>query len=328
MARLTETAPLAAIDVGSNTLRLLIGSVSGEGVKKLFMDRSVTRLGAGLARTGIIDDNNIGISVASLARFKAACDVYGVRRIVAVGTSALREAENSDLFIRKVEMTTGIRIRVISGDEEADLTVKGVTGGMKNPGVGSICRLIIDIGGGSTEWILADGNITRGSVPVGAVKLTEAFLLNDPPFPDELERLRHHAHEALSPVLHAKEVFLKSRRREGRKDPPDLILTGGTPTTLAAMDLGLGAYDGQKVHLHQLSISALDRMLQMLAGVPLTDRKCIPGLAPERADIIIAGAALFRALMDVACQEVATVSDHGLLEGALLCLSDLQHSPN
>jgi exopolyphosphatase/guanosine-5'-triphosphate,3'-diphosphate pyrophosphatase len=323
----SDLALLAVIDVGTNTLRLLIGSVSEGNVKRVFMDRAVTRLGAGLARTGRLSSKSIVTSIETLAAFKATCEIHGVQNITAFGTSALREAQDSDLFLREVELKTGLRIAVISGDMEAALTVKGVASGMKPSPHPDLCRLIVDIGGGSTEWIFSDGGMLKGSVPVGVVKLSENFPCQDPPSPAELNLLKHVIQNALTPLADAKKAFLSNCSPSGGL-PTELILTGGTPTSLAAVDMGLYPYDGEKIHLHQLTLPALEKMLRAFTSLSAGERGRIPGLEPERADLIIAGTVLVVTLMDIAGTEVATVSDHGLLEGALMSFANPSHPVN
>ncbi|MFZ5996064.1 MAG: hypothetical protein ACOYW7_01015 [Nitrospirota bacterium] len=316
-------APVAVIDIGTNTLRLLIGSVAKGKVLRIASSRSVTRLGQNLQTAGKLSGENIDNSIASLITFKEMGDRYGVREYKAVGTSALREAANSREFLDEVKKSTGISAEVISGDREAELIIKGIIAGMESGDNLRGPSLILDIGGGSTEWIIVDGkNHSMSSIPLGAVRLHELFIRHDPPTPEEAKTTEKYVFE------HVKESFLKNIPSQ----PPGtvmssfktIIATGGTATTIAAIDLGLGTYEGDKVHSHRISTSKLQVILKELAQLPLIERSKIRGLEPERADIIIPGLLIFKTIMEMMQKEEAIVSDYGLLEGLLIELFDHQ----
>ena len=175
---------IASIDVGSNTLRLLIARVEQDRLIDVFSDRKITRLGNRLDETGRLQDDNIEASISALREFSSVISRYGVRRIKAVATSAVREASNSDTFIRRVLDATGIPIEVIPGEKEAELTLKGILAAFPAFGCRALppAMFILDIGGGSTEWVLYrdQSHIDMGSIPVGVIKLTQNFLTTDP----------------------------------------------------------------------------------------------------------------------------------------------------
>jgi exopolyphosphatase/guanosine-5'-triphosphate,3'-diphosphate pyrophosphatase len=305
--------PHAVIDIGTNTIRLLIGSVINGKLNRLVAERAVTRLGADLSKTGILNKDNIEISIGTLIQFKALIEQYNSRDVLAIGTSALREAGNSLEFIDAVKALTGINVAIISGDKEAELTVQGVLG---IEDALSIPAFITDIGGGSTEWILYEGNsnYTRSSVRVGAVGLHERFVHSDPPAPEEIINIRNEVFQALT------KSFIKNDIRSGHNIDKikSFVATGGTATTVAAIDIGLDAYDPEKVHLHEVSYTALEELFEYLSSLPVCERVNIKGLEQGRADIVLPGIVILLVLMEMLNADTMTVSDYGLLEGVLL----------
>jgi exopolyphosphatase/guanosine-5'-triphosphate,3'-diphosphate pyrophosphatase len=301
---------IAAIDIGTNTIRLLIADPDGGGgYRPLFAAQEITRLGQGLLPDRLLQPEPIRRSLAVLKRFRAMAAVHGVDHIAAAGTSALREAHNREVFLAQAHGEAGISIEVISGEEEARLTLLGIRAALKPP---PWRLLMLDIGGGSTELLLADGPRIVGAVStgLGVVKLTERFLRHDPPDPIDLERLRRAIADRLERV----------RRDElpgGEPDDP-LVGTAGTVTTLAAIDLALDPYDPARVTGHRLSRPQVDALFRRLASVPLAARRLMRGLEPGRADVIVAGAAIVLAVLDVLAVPELTVSDGGLREGIWL----------
>jgi exopolyphosphatase/guanosine-5'-triphosphate,3'-diphosphate pyrophosphatase len=313
----------AAIDVGSNTLRLLICDVRGNVLSRVHAERAVTRLAEGIRATGLIRRENMKESISVLKDFAASLPGYGAAMVRAVGTSALREAGNGAEFVEMAFRETGVRIEVISGAREAELTAKGILQGIAE----NEDSLIIDIGGGSTEWIIHLGKgalrtPVRGSILLGVVTLFEGFIRTDPPSPQEIEALNREIDSGL--VTLAGKV---SGEPAGEGDLPhlrNLIGTGGSITTLAALDLGLKEYDYEKVHMHRISLNRLYALRDMLLSLPLNERKDIDGLEWERADLIIPGILLTIKFMEFFGFGVITVSDHGLLEGLIKEMSDEQ----
>lgn len=300
----------AAIDVGSNTLRLLIGAVKNEELTRLHTERSITRLAKGLAETGLLREDTMKQALTTLKDFSLIIARHGVQRVRAVGTSALREALNSELFVERVLAETGLQIEVISGEEEARLTAAGVLLGFKNPGSSP---LIMDIGGGSTEWIIQPERNTKplahGSVPVGAVNLYERFIKTDPLSDTDAARLLNEIELRFSPV---KYEILNHLFNEAK-----LIATGGTITTLAALDLGLKTYNSESIHLHTITLDRLCRLKDRLLSLTLHQRQDLEGLEPKRADLIIPGILLTIRVLEIFGFEELIVSDYGILEGVI-----------
>ncbi len=303
-------AVYAAIDVGTNTLRLLVAdAVSPDAYTILHEEQEVTRLGEGLTPGGLLLDEPRRRSVAVLNRFAQVARRFRAEQVAVIGTSAVREGHNREEFAAAITRETGLSLRVIDGQEEARLTLLGVHRGLR---LGSRRILLIDVGGGSTEFILAAGGTVESAVStgLGVIKLTERYLPSDPPAPSELR--------ALEQVVAAR--IERLRRELPGLGEAALIGTAGTPTTLAAIDLGLPTYNRQKVHGHVLGRSRVGNLFASLAGMPVRERRLIPGLEPGRADVIVAGGAILFATMDRLGFEEMRVSDDGLREGILLDL--------
>lgn len=306
----SNTDEAAVIDIGSNTIRLLIGRLKEGRLERIESFREVTRLGKKLVSKGELNSDSTALSIRSLIKFKVTCDRYGVGQIIAVGTSALREAADTDAFLLLVKEKTGIDVKVISGETEADLTMKGISWGQKETGLNPVCSLMVDIGGGSTELILNCDKNAKFSLPLGAVKLFESFIRHDIPSAYELSLLNAH-------ILAELDQAVSIIRKKIDSGPFAFVATGGTPTTLAAMHLKMDSYDGNRVHGMHLPYSAIRKMYEDLISVPLEDRRSIIGLESNRADIIIPGVMIMMSLMYLLGVQETVVSDYGLMEGIL-----------
>ncbi len=298
----------AAIDVGTNTIRLLVADAWEPGTYQVVVeDQVIARLGERLEETGLLSPVAVERTLEVLRRFAQTARDLGAHEIVAVATSAAREAKNRAEFVARVLKEVGLALQVIPGEEEATLTALGVSHAL---GPDQTDMLIVDIGGGSTEFTaIEQGKITGyTSLPIGVVKLTEAYLKRDPPAVTELNA----AAASIRQRLQALPASLHH--------PPGAILVGtaGTPTTLAAIDLGLEAYDGTRVTGHRLSRGRIIELLDHLCSLPLSERREIVGLEPARADVIVLGTVLMREIMTLLDFDNLTVSDGGLREGLLL----------
>ena len=320
-------APTAVIDIGTNTIRLLIGCISDGGIIRVASDRVVTRLGKDILKTGRLDPNSIEKSISSIVKFKGLCEKYNVQKIIAIGTSALREAKNSNEFLEDVKKTTGLNIEIISGEKEAELTFRGIIGDDALFGSAYLrASMIVDIGGGSTEWIIykkargegqrvnrqKNSELKMGSIPIGAVKLFETFIKHDPPAPEELQDMRNYIFDEFS------QAFEKNSLKDYLHCSLFLIATGGTATTIAAIDMGIDGYDTNKIHRHKISLPTLKTIYERLTAVSADKRCKIKGLEIERTDIIIPGTIILLTLLEVLGVKEIIISDYGLLEGALI----------
>jgi exopolyphosphatase/guanosine-5'-triphosphate,3'-diphosphate pyrophosphatase len=267
-------------------------------------------------------------TLGALEAFSRIIDTYSVDHIAAVGTSALRIAANAGKFITAVRMRTGIEVAVITGDDEARLTLLGVrralsqvTGCEAGP---LASALVVDIGGGSTELITTGrGKVeTVKSMPLGAVYLTERFLRADPPLSEEMDSLRAVVNNEL-------DAWERESLRDGHVRPSFLNTvagTAGTITTLAAMDQELLAYDPARINGYRLTRNSLDRLVNMLSVSTLSARRSIAGLESGREDIILAGAIVAREIMGRCGAREMLVSDWGLREGIVFDLYEKHRS--
>jgi len=307
----------ASIDLGTNTVRLLVGEPDGAGgYRPVFAAQEITRLGQGLLLDRMLQPEPIRRTLAVLHRFRQAAESHAAGRISVVGTSALREAKNREGFVSRARREVGLDVQVISGEEEARLTLLGVLAALQ---IGRGRLVAMDIGGGSTEFVLADGPdiLWTVSTGLGVVKLTEAHLKSDPPLPHELAAVRQ--------VVAARMARLRTLEWPDASwgTPAHGVTfagTAGTLTSLAAIDLALDPYDPGRVNGHRLSRQRVEALYRELAARPLLERRQVRGLEPARADVIVAGALVCLGAMDGLDFPDLTVSDGGLREGILLDL--------
>ncbi len=302
---------LAGIDIGTNSLRLLVAEIGDNTFRELHSERTITRLGQDLDRTGMLSREAEERSLAGLADFAAHIPLFSTFRTAAVGTSALRNAANAAEFIKEVKARTGLDITVITGEEEARLTLMGVGRVLKGHSLES--ALVVDIGGGSTELILTrpGSACVAMSLPLGAVYLTERFIKHDPPPDDELAKLRDAVRDELGQVDRIVPVPKGNGICAG---------TAGTITTLAAMDQRLARYEPNKITNHVLTRRSIDAIVRTLVMSTFEERRGIAGLEAGREDIILAGAIITQEILEWCGCEKMLVSDWGLREGIILDL--------
>jgi exopolyphosphatase/guanosine-5'-triphosphate,3'-diphosphate pyrophosphatase len=283
---------VGAIDLGTNSTRLLVADVDGGRIEEIGRGLRITRLGEGVDQRRRLLPVPVARVRNVLAEFRRELARLGAERTLAVATSAVRDAENGEAFLAEVEWSYGFPTRLLSGDEEARLTYRGVTAGRTlEPGT-----LVVDIGGGSTELILAD---RHASLDIGCVRMTERF-------GEDAGAIGAYV-RSVTPDL----------------DVRSAVGVAGTVTSLAALDLGLAAYDPERVHGHVLSADAVDEQLVRLAELPLEERRRLPGLEPMRAPVIVAGAAILRELLHRYGLDRIDASEHDLLHGIALAAAEL-----
>ena len=286
---------VAAIDLGTNTTRLLVADVVDGEVHDLVRRTQITRLGEGVDSRRRLLPLPIARVRNALSEYRRVLEAQGAERALAVATSAVRDAENGEAFLGEIEWSYGFTTRLLTGDEEAELILKGV---------GLADALVVDIGGGSTELV---GAGLHESVDIGSVRITERALRSDPPTERELERAAALVREVLP----------------DRPRPPRAVGVAGTITTLAALDLGLDEYDPDRVHGHQLSTEGVQRQLERLAALPLAERRTVPALEPERAPVIVGGAVILREVLSHFGLEEIEASERDILHGIALEAADL-----
>ena len=300
-------AVISGIDIGTNTLRLLISDIEEGHFKEIYSERKITRLGEGLSASGSLSDIAIARNISTLKDFRSIIDRYIIDEIVVAATSAVREAENGKLFIDLVKRETGFDIELISGEEEARRTFLGILAGIDR-GVDNI--IAIDIGGGSTEFVLGKigGIVSTKSIDLGVVKLTERHIKSDPIRRSDLVSMEEEIEAKIKNVI--KEI--------GEIKGPTLVGTAGTITTLAAMDQKMEAYNPLRINNYVLRLTSIETILSDLAAKSTNERKRIVGLEPGREDIIVAGAAIIMTAMKVMGYDSLIVSDYGLREGLVI----------
>ena len=298
---------IAAIDLGSQTFRLAVVRIVDNRPQVLASELKNVRLGQGLAANGRLAENAIKRGIETLRNFRNVLDKFRVSDVIVCGTAALRNAANAGEFLDLAE-AEGFNIKILSGDEEAFISVMGVRTTL--PAI-STPFLVVDVGGGSSEVVLASNSniLFNWSLNIGAVNLTEEFIRTDPPLAKELEKLRFHIRQKLSD-LSAKLP----------QSPKAVVGVGGTATTLAAMALGMEKYDPRRIRGYALGSQELDKLWNFLTGMKIHARRSISGLESKRADIILAGIAIFREILHITEFKELTVSDGGLLLGLLTSL--------
>ncbi len=299
----TSLKRVASIDVGTNTILLLIAEVEEENISPLFEMETVVGLGQRVQRNGILIKEAMDRGIQTLSQYLERCQAMEVKKIFAVGTSALREAKNADDFIRLVKEKLNLSIEVISGEEEARLSFLAVAKDLrevKEP------ILVVDVGGGSTEFILGRGNQIGQwiSLPLGSVRFTEQFLHSDPVQEEEWQKMERKILELLVNIPHSQE-------------PLSMVAVGGTATTLASVDQRLEEFIAEKIHHFVLKKEALKNQLLLYRSKTIDERRKIPGLPVARADVILAGGAiLYLAMEQLKCSSVL-ISCQGLRYGLL-----------
>lgn len=300
---------LAAIDLGTNTVRLLVAEALGGGRwQALHQTQTITRLGEGLRSRGELGDAPMARTAAAVAEYCRAAEALGAREIVIVATSAVREAPNRGAFLDRVRRAARRDVRVVSGEEEARLALLGTLHGFHAP---SRSLLLLDIGGGSTEFIFVRARRLAAvvSLPLGVVPLAERHLTAGPADWTRYGLMVGEIRQCLSDGL-------RDFARRGR--PEQLVGTAGTVTTLAALDQDLPFYDPERVQGHVLHRDRIERLLARLGALPVSTRAEVPCLPPGRADVIIPGIAICLAAMEHFGFTSLVVSEFGLREGILI----------
>jgi exopolyphosphatase/guanosine-5'-triphosphate,3'-diphosphate pyrophosphatase len=299
---------VAVIDVGTNSTRLLVADVAGGRVSPLDRRSTVTRLGRGVDLSGHLATEAIEDVCTAIGEYIGVVEELGAETIDAIATSAVRDADNGSAFIAELRERFALSARVLDGEEEARSTYLGAT----SEDLPSEPTLVVDIGGGSTELIVGSGREIsfHDSLQVGVVRHTERHFTSDPPTASEMEALATDVRGLIEASVGA-----GIEARHG-------IAVAGTPTSLAAVELGLEPYDPSRVHGHVLALPSIQRMLSQLASVPLAERVEIPGLHPDRAPNIVAGVVILIETMRAFGLEEVTVSEHDILYGTALAAAD------
>jgi exopolyphosphatase/guanosine-5'-triphosphate,3'-diphosphate pyrophosphatase len=308
------TRRVAAIDCGTNSTRVLVSEIGGDAPPRT-LERlmRITRLGAGVDTTGRLASDAIDRTVTVLREYREVMDRFGVERVRMTATSAARDAANRDEFFAAAEAAVGSRPELLPGPEEGRLSFAGATADL-DPSLGPF--LVVDIGGGSTEFVVGEGGGAEPwgvmSIDVGCVRITEKFLHHDPPGPAELS-------QAISVVA----AYLEDVERElpRLKEAVTLVGLAGTVTTVAAVEIGLLEYDRDRIHHYVLTKAAAEDVFRTLATEPRAQRIHNPGLEEARADVIVGGTAVLVTILRRFGFDQCLVSEADILDGLVASLA-------
>jgi exopolyphosphatase/guanosine-5'-triphosphate,3'-diphosphate pyrophosphatase len=294
---------VAALDVGSNTVLMLVAELSAAGVRPLADLLRITRLGRGVDRTSLLDPAAAALTLDAIAEFTEKARSLGAQKILTAATAALRDAHNGAEFIGQVRQHTGVDLEIISGQTEAQLNLLAATHGLKIDPAQSI--LIVDIGGGSTELIRCAGGAEPAmvSLQIGSVRLTERFIRHDPATGEEQTRIYDAVKEQLASL------------GWNNFRPTVVIGVAGTVTTVGAVALRLETYDHSAVHGRRLSPAEVAAVTRRFFSLTTAERKALPGMIDGRADVISAGAAILDCVTQLFHAPNVIVSDQGVRWG-------------
>jgi exopolyphosphatase / guanosine-5'-triphosphate,3'-diphosphate pyrophosphatase len=295
---------VAAVDLGTNTTRLLVADVTGGRVDEVSRRLVITRMGEAVDERKLLLPTAIARVRNVLSDYRREAEALGAERVLAVATSAARDAANGEAFLGEIEWSYGFATRLLTGDDEAALTLRGIASSHALPAG----TLVVDIGGGSTELVVVgpNGVETQTSLQLGSVRLTERYLHADPPTGAELDVCADHVRSQLPTLA-----------------PTSAIGVAGTVTTLATIDLGLAAWDPARSHGHVVARAAVEEIFARLASLPLAERERVAGLEPARAPVIVAGIAVIREVLDAYGLEAIEVSERDILHGIALAAAEL-----
>ena len=295
---------VAAVDLGTNSSRLLVADVEGDRLDEVVRLLTITRLGEGVDKRRRLLPLPITRVRNCLTEYRRELERHGVTQTLAIATSAVRDAENGEAFLGEIEWSYGFTTQLLSGMEEAAMMIRGVTAG-RSP-LDDV--LVVDIGGGSTELVVAaDGEVaSAASLDIGCVRVTERFLGSDPPSRPELAAASAYVRSLLPPL-----------------EAGSAIGVAGTVTTLATLDLGDAGYDPARTHGHRISLAAVEEQLERLAAVSTQERLAVPGLEPGRAPVIVAGVVVLREVMTSYGLSEIEVSERDILHGAAFAAAEL-----
>lgn len=305
--------PVASIDQGTNTVRLLVVDASVSPPRTLRLEQRIVRLGGGFSQAGKLTDAAMDRAMGALREYGAILKELDCKDVRAVGTGVLRQAPNTPDFLSRVERDAGIRIQIISGEKEAETSVRGALWALGVPADSQTRYLVCDVGGGSTEFALWNAGLVtaRISVPIGVVSLTEQFLQGDPPRKEEVTGAAEKLDELFANLGEVGEAIASEK----------FVLVGcsGTFTTLASLAQGLVEYNPDKITGYELAAVSISRLLGEALAIKAEERlRLWPGLPRGREDVIVGGMILCQAILRRFGRETALISDGSLLEGVLL----------
>jgi exopolyphosphatase/guanosine-5'-triphosphate,3'-diphosphate pyrophosphatase len=310
---------LGAIDIGTNSIKLLVADVLGREVKPVLEKSKQTRLGRGFYETHRLQPDAIQNTALAVRAFAEEARAMGTQSVRAFATSAARDAANADELVSSIRKASGLEVEIISGDQEADWVFQGITSDRQ---FANDPLLVVDVGGGSTEFILGKGKQKhfQKSFPLGTVRLMETIPHGDPPLLQELEACRTWLKTFLATEVwpELKPALDRECSNDESTTKPQFVGTGGTTSILARMEAKLESYEREKIEGVRLSASRLRWHVDQLWSLPLEERKKIVGLPGNRADVILTGATIFESIMEQFGFAELRISTRGLRFGALM----------
>lgn len=303
-----------AIDIGTNSMRLLLA----ETENGIFLNRkkfiNTTRLGHGIDKNGFIAKEYIELNIESLDLFYKKCKEYGCEKIFCIGTAALRNAKNSNEFVEEAKKRIGLEVEIISGIREAFLGYTGVVGGID---FNDDYVLIIDIGGGSTEFIFGNHKeiLYRNSINLGALSATDRFITSMPESSKEINKLKHFINEEILLVVNELEKILDLHKLDKEFK---LLGIGGTITSVSAIKQNLEIYSMEKIHGSSVSLKELEAQIKKISSMNLDERRHIKGLQKKRAEIILSGELILKSIMNNLSSSKIQISEFDNLEGVII----------
>ena len=315
---MSSPARRAVIDIGTNSVKLLVAEISGHDVRPLHEDSKQTRLGKGFYETQRLQPESIAKTAKAVARFAEVAREHKADSIRVIATSAARDAKNPDELLAAIKEASGLKVEIISGNQEADWAFQGVT---TDPQLARQHLLLLDVGGGSTEFILGQGEQKhfRQSFPLGTVRLLEKFPPRDPPTAPEFTACRQWLKRFLDEQV--KPQLEPAMTRESKLRPAgkiELVGAGGTTSILARMEARMDDYDRDRIEATRLPLARVRWHRERLWSLPLEERKEIIGLPPKRADVILTGVAIYEAVMEAFDFHELRVSTRGLRFAAVM----------
>jgi exopolyphosphatase / guanosine-5'-triphosphate,3'-diphosphate pyrophosphatase len=308
----------AVIDVGTNSVKLLVADVSGREVQPVWEESKQTRLGRGFYETHRLQPDAIDATGKAVAQFRETAGKHQATSVRVIATSAARDAVNADELFSAIEKGSGLKMEIISGEQEADWVFQGVT---TDPALADLPLLLLDVGGGSTEFIVGKGTqkYFSQSFPLGTVRLLEKNPPSDPPKKEELARGRGLITDFLKvevkPVMKLNEL---NQQDADRNVGVTLVGTGGTTSILGRMEAKLETYDRAKIEATRLSLDRMHWHVEHLWSLPLEERKHVIGLPPNRADVILMGVAIYEVVMATFGFSELRISTRGLRFAAVM----------
>lgn len=293
---------IGVIDIGTNSVLLLVCQYNKAKIEPILDLSEITRLGEGVQKTGLLSDVAMKRTAEQANSYLEICKQKRVSEVKAIGTSALRDAANSEDFVRRVKEQSGLDVEIISGEKEAELSYIAVSQDpVLKPNL-DYPLIVIDVGGGSTEIVVGDESVKNlYSFNIGAVRANDLFLKNEPPLQCEIDALTEHVRSEVGELNLPAETAI--------------VGIGGTITNLAAVKLKQTKYDREKIHSLTIKNEEISRQIELYCSMPLEKRREITGLEPKRADVIIGGAVIFRAILEAIGSSQIIVSARGLRYG-------------